>query len=245
MRNYFEFVFIINFLLDFMILYGTKRILKRNVTCIRLIIGSLFGSISTFFVFFSLSSFDIFLLKVILSICIIFISFGFKGFFNNWFYFYLISIIFGGVIYLLDLKQNNYFYYICLIGICFLVIYFLIRLFLQYKNKIVSVCSVRILYKNKEYKLEGFIDTGNRLISPFNGESIILVNIDFNPSKVIYVPYKVLNGSGIIPCIHADHVFVNEREVFNCLIGMAKSKFSINGFDCILPNKLREELCLE
>ena len=48
MKIYLEYIFIINFLLDFMILYGTKRILKINKLNIRLLLSSLIGSLSTF-----------------------------------------------------------------------------------------------------------------------------------------------------------------------------------------------------
>ena len=54
MKVYYEEVFILNFLLDFMILFGTKRILKINKNIIRIIFGSIIGSFTTILLFFSI-----------------------------------------------------------------------------------------------------------------------------------------------------------------------------------------------
>ena len=48
MKVYIELVFIVNYLIDFMILYGTKRLLKINKSNIRLLFGSSVGTLSTF-----------------------------------------------------------------------------------------------------------------------------------------------------------------------------------------------------
>ena len=79
MNIYYEEVFILNFLLDFMILYGTKRILKRNNKLIRIVIGSIIGSFTTFLLFINISNLILFILKIIISIILVIISFGFKN----------------------------------------------------------------------------------------------------------------------------------------------------------------------
>ena len=72
MKIYLELVFIINYLLDFMILYGTKRLLKINKSYIRLFVGSLIGSITTFILFFDISNSLLFIIKIIIRIYFIF-----------------------------------------------------------------------------------------------------------------------------------------------------------------------------
>ena len=101
---------------------------------------------------------------------------------------------------------------------------------------------VTITYKNKEYKLEGFIDTGNRLKSPISNKPIILVNLKLPLENVLYIPFKALNHDGIIPCIKPDKIEIDGIKIDNCLIGISKDKFSLNGLNCILPNKLKEIL---
>lgn len=242
MKVYFEFIFIINFLLDFMILYGTKRVLKINKKLYRIILGSLIGSLSTFLLFINIENITLLILKIFLSVLIVFTAFGKNNFFKNFFYFYLISIILGGTIYLFDLNSSYYFNFLILIIASPIIIYLIIKEFLSYKNTYSNKYEVEIYIKNKKYSLEGFIDTGNRLTSPIKKEPIILVNLKINPKNIIYVPYKALNTEGIISCIRPDKVIIESKEFNHCLIGLAKDKFALDGISCILPNKFKEEL---
>ena len=237
MNIYIEAVFILNFLLDFMILYGTKRILKRNNKIIRVIIGSIVGSFTTFLLFIDISDLLLLILKLIISIILILISFGYRNIIKNTIYFYLLSIIIGGSAYLLNI--NNGFF---LVISSFVVIVILVKEFLSYKEIYSNKYLVTIIIGKKKYKLEGFIDTGNRLIDPISKKSVVLVNLKINSDRFIYVPYKALNYDGIIKCIKPDKLIINNKE-FNCLIGISKDKFSLEE-NCILPNKLKEELCL-
>lgn len=237
MNIYIEEVFILNFLLDFMILYGTKRILKRNNKMSRVVIGSIIGSFTTFLLFINISSFILFLLKILIGIILIIIVFGFKNILKNLIYFYLLSIIIGGSAYLFNINNK-----IFLVLSSFIVISILIKEFISYKEIYPNKYLVTIFINDKSYKLEGFIDTGNRLVDPISKKNIILVNLNIDSNRFIYVPYKALNYNGIIKCIKPDKVVINNK-VFNCLIGISKDKFNLEE-TCILPNKFKEELCL-
>ena len=242
MKIYIELIFIINFLIDFMILYGTKRLLKINKSNIRLLFGSLVGSLTIFILLININSITLIILKLFLSVIIILISFGKNNILTNTFYFYLISIIIGGILYLFDLTSNLYFNYLLLILFSPVIIYILIKELNKHRLNINDKYIVEITLGKKIYKLEGFIDTGNRLISPIKKEPVILVNIELNYNNVIYIPYKALNTEGIIPCIKADKVKINNKIINNYLIGLAHDKFVIDGMNCILPNKLKEDL---
>lgn len=243
MEIYIEWIFILNYLLDFIILYGTKRLLNYRVKVNRLLLGSLFGACSIYFLFISISSFYLFLIKIIMAIIIIIITFGFKNFFKNLFYFYFISICIGGSIYLLDIQSN---YTLTMIMIFVLSIFIIFILYYElniYKNVDSYRYIVKIYYHNKLYELEGFLDTGNMLKSPYSGDSILLVDINIPSKRFIYIPFKALNNTGVIPCIRPDRVVINNTLFNNCLIGLAKDKFSFNHCSCILPNKFKEKLC--
>ena len=226
-----------NFLLDFMILYGTKRILKRNNKLVRIVIGSIIGSFTTFILFINISNLIIFILKIIISIILVLICFGFKNIIKNIIYFYLLSITIGGSAYLFNINNKMF-----LVLSSFAVIVILIREFILYKEIYPNKYLVTIIIGKKKYLLEGFIDTGNRLVDPISKKSIVLVNLNINSNSIIYVPYKALNTTGVIKCIKPDKLIINNRE-FDCLIGISKDKFSLDE-NCILPNKLKEELCL-
>lgn len=103
MKIYLDLVFIINFFFDFLLLYGTSKILKRLISLKRLLLGSIVGAFSIVFLLFPLNSLELLILKVFLSTLIILITFGRKNFFQNMLYFYLLSIILGGTLYLFDI----------------------------------------------------------------------------------------------------------------------------------------------
>ena len=243
MTIYFEFIFIINYLLDFMILYGTKRLLKINQSNLRIFLGSMIGSFTTFILYIKIDTIELLILKILISIIMILISLEKKNCFTNLLYFYLLSITLGGSIYLLDINQNYYIQILIVMILTPIIIFIFIKELKHLKETHHNKYLVDIIIKKKIYHLEGFIDTGNRLTSPIKKEPVILVNLKINSKNIIYVPYKALNTNGIIPCIRPDKVIINQKVINHCLIGLAKDKFEINGLNCILPNKLKEELC--
>jgi len=243
MKMYFEFIFLLNFMLDFMILYGTKRLLKINKAKYRILLGSLFGSITTSIIFIDIDTMLLFFLKIIISIFMIIISFGSFNFFQKIFYFYVISLLIGGFIYCFDLNNNYYIHIIFLIVSSLFIVFIFVKEYLIFKYYYKDKYYVTFYYKNKKYQLEGMIDTGNQLLSPIKRESIILINLKIPIDKVIYVPYKALNTTGVIPCFRADKVVIDEKIITNCLIGIATDKINLDGVNCILPNILKEILC--
>lgn len=257
MKIYLDYVFIINFFFDFLLLYGTSKILKKVLSLKRLLLGSITGTLTILFLFISLSSFELFLLKIILSTIIILVTFGKKDLFKNLTYFYLLSIILGGTLYLFDITisykntgliftKNGYILNIVLIILSTpIIIYLYVKEHLSYKTTLSNKYNIEIYINDQKYILEAILDTGNTLTDPYKKRPVILIDkeISYKRKKIIYVPYKALNTEGVVPCIIPDKVTINNKEFKNCLIGLSKEKFSLNGVTCILPNKFKEELC--
>ena len=240
MKVYLDSLLILNLFIDYFILYGTKRLLKRKTSIKRLILGSIIGSLTTFTVFLKLTSLKLLIIKLILSIFIILVTFGKRNFIENIFYFYIISIIIGGVLYLINIKFN----YLSLLLIIPIIINVYINKIKEYKLNIKNNYIVEIIIKDKVYKLEGMIDTGNHLEDPYKKRGVILVNIniDYTKYKYLFVPYHALNYNGLIPCIKPDKIIIDNKVLNNYLIGISKDKFKLNGSECILPNKIQEDL---
>ena len=68
MTVYVDLVFFINFIMDFYILSGVKFILKKKTKFVRIILGSLIGSLSLLILFFDISMIVLNLFKIIISI---------------------------------------------------------------------------------------------------------------------------------------------------------------------------------
>lgn len=239
MKIYLDLILVINFIIDYLLLYGTKKILKNKTSIKRILIGSIIGSSTSLLMIYQ----NNIIIKIILSILIIIITFGIKNIIKNITYFYLLSIILGGTLYLFDLNIYKLNYQILLI-ISPILIYLYIRENIKYKNIYSNNYIVEIYINNKLYKLEGMIDTGNELKDPYKKRSIILVNLnlDYTKYKYLFVPYNALNTQGIIPCIKPDKIIINNKIFTNYLIGLSKDKFHLNGVECILPNNIKEEL---
>ena len=239
MKIYLDLILIINFIIDYLLLYGTKKILKNKTSIKRILLGSIIGSISSLLLIYQ----NNIIIKILLSILIIIITFGINNIIKNTTYFYLLSIILGGTLYLFDLNIYKLNYQILLI-ISPILIYLYIKENIKYKNIYLNNYIVEIYINNKLYKLEGMIDTGNELKDPYKKRSIILVNInlDYRQFKYLFVPFNALNTQGIIPCIKPDKIIINNKIFTNYLIGLSKDKFHLNGVECILPNTIKEEL---
>lgn len=242
MKVYIEGIWFLNFLLDIFILYGTKRVLNRDIKTYRILLGSLLGSITTFLVFLKITNLELILIKIILSISMIIITFGRKNVKENTIYFYSISTILGGFFYLIRLPTNISYYELVIIVLSFFFIKGGIKEYKKVRSKQQNKYKVEITISKKKYRLDGFIDTGNQLVSPISHKSIILTNINPPNKKSYYVPFKALNTEGIIKCIKPDKLLINEKEIKSCLIGLSEEKLMIEGCNCILPNSLKEEL---
>ena len=254
MKVYLDIIFIVNLIFDFIILLSVSIVLKRNVKLYRIIIGSIFGSLSLIILFIRFNKIELILYKLIVSSLMILISFGHRNIkytFKNFTYFYIIGIILGGIIYffnnqfsinegLLFINNNNYN---IIIGI--IISIFGIKIYLknirELRNNYNKYYRVKIYYKNKVIDLNAFLDTGNKLKDPYSFKPIILVNKDIILEEGnILVPYSSCNYSGILKCIKADRIFIDGLGYRkNFLIGISDS-ISLDGIDCILNELLLE-----
>lgn len=243
MKVYLDLLFITNFIFDFIILFTTSIVLKRNIRIIRLLLGSVVGSFTLIILFVPMNSVHLFLYKIVISIFLCLITFGFKNakyFITNLYYIYLISIILGGILYLF----NNQFKYNIILGIVISILSLIIFIknIKRLKTNYNKYIDITIYFENYKLPLNAFLDTGNKLIDPYSFKPIILINKNIIKTydKYILVPYKTCGSSGLLKCIKAKKIYINGigyRK--NFLIGLTDS-INIDGINCILNEKLLE-----
>ena len=98
---------ILNFFFDFILLLSVSILLRRNVSIYKIMGGAFIGGISIIFLFIELNNLTLFFYKLIISILMILISFGYKNIkytFKNILYLYTASIILGGFLYFLNVE---------------------------------------------------------------------------------------------------------------------------------------------
>lgn len=225
-----------------MILYGTRKILRRKGSISRIVLSSFVGSLTIFLIWIPIQNLELILCKILLSFLMNFIAFGKSKLLESTFYFYLLSIILGGVIELFNLRHNYYLNMISMILLCPLVLGIFIVQYKKYKNKCFQHYQVKIYSLDQEYSFDGFIDTGNHLKSPFSQKPVILIDQYIPHKNTYYIPYKALNYDGLLECIKPDKILINEKEICQCLVGLSKQTLRLNDCHCILPNSIKEEL---
>lgn len=245
---YIDLVVLINFIFDASLLLVVDLILKRNVKMKNIAFGALAGELSMITLFINFNRFTNFLFKIALSVIMCVCAFGFKNSkftFYNTLYLYLVGIILGGFEYYLF----NEFQVGGSLGIKYLIVLVLspLILFVYYKvskrikNDYNNRHSVKIVYDGEELVGTGYLDSGNKLVSPISGKRIILVEkeyIVYKKLKLIPVPYTALNHHGLLMCFNPDAVYVDEAKYDNVLIGLSEVKFNIDGVNILLNSRL-------
>jgi len=191
---YAEYLFLENFLMNFLILQITSYFGKYQGSIIKRFIGAGVGALYSFIIFFpSLHFFLTFSMKILISMLIIIVTFTphkFKDFFKYLSIFYLVSFIFGGAAFALFYFTNfnaimsNGIFYTNSISIKVLIYstaiaYILILLCIKFvKYKILKeklYKEIIIEFDKKRKEINALIDTGNSLEDPISKFPVIVV----------------------------------------------------------------------
>ena len=239
MKIYIDLFFLLNLIMDCIIIISTSILLKRKTSTIRIILSSLLGGISSLLLF---SNINKILLEVISIILMVLIAFGYnkiRYIIKNIIYLYLLSTLLGGIIYLFNIKVSNnvFLTYLIIIIISIEVLILYIKEIKKMKNIYNNYYKVDIYFKDKEkISVIGFVDTGNNLYDPYKKRPIILLSKKYiRDDNYILVPYYTTNGEGLLKCIKPDIIFIEGIGYKgNILIGFSDSPKLIDGVDVIL-----------
>lgn len=262
MKIYLDLVIIINYLFDFLLLSSTNYILRRNTKTSRLILSSLIGSITIIVLFIKLNSLTLVIFKVLLSLLMNIAAFGYQDFkytCKNVIYFYLVSMLLGGVIYALNIEFNYnqshytlnkltlYNSYIFIILLSIIIYHKYLKSFQELKNNYSNYYKCKIYFPhNQTLEVNAFLDTGNKLTCPYSNKSIILIHEDKllhkEEYKPIFVPYNSLNNHGLLTCYQVDKIEIDGKSNQELLVGISHENFFLDGIDCIINNRVMEGL---
>ena len=250
MTIYIDIILIINFIIDLLLLLSVSFLLKRRASLTRIIISSSIGSLSTLLLFVIHNNFLLLIYKLLTSIIMIIITFiynNFHYFKDNLIYLYIISIVLGGTIYLINnqissinngliftsnnLKINLFL----LIIITPIIIYKYLKTTKNYQITYSNYYDIDIYYNDLCIKGTAFLDTGNNLKDPYFKRPIILINKELinEPVKTFLVPYSVVNNQkGLLEVFSPKKIIVNNKKCKKTLLGL--SDININGIKIIL-----------
>lgn len=210
MTIYIDVVLIENLIMNYIILLASGLILKIKIKHIRLILASLLGAVYSIIAYMGiLELYSSILLKIILSIIIVYIAFNPQSIKKMWkdlLIFYLTSFVFGGaafaLIYIIrpqDILMRNGLFLgtyplktVMLGGIVAFTI--IITAFTVVKRKISKkdmFCTIEIKLNGKNIKANAMIDTGNMLKEPITNTPVVVVE-----HTLLYqcIPKEILNN---------------------------------------------------
>lgn len=217
MTIYLDIVFVENIIMNYMILYGTAIVSKVIPKQIRLIIASIIGAIYAIVAYISiLKIYSCIILKIILSIIIVYIAFNpqtVKKMLKQLLLFYLTSFVFGGaafsLIYIVkpqNIIMRNGVYVgtyplkIALLGAAlgFAVIILSFKIIKTKLSKKSLLCNVKINMDKKQIETVAMIDTGNLLKDPISNTPVIVVEhsllFDILPKQILNNLENILGG---------------------------------------------------
>ncbi len=260
---YLDIIFLINFILDFLLLLTINVALKRYRKIRYLILGACVGSISLISLFLPIKGISLLIFKLILGLILCLVSFGYKNIkytLYNLVYLYMTSIILGGFLYYLktEFSYNHkglvFYYeglgfnYIFLIIIAPFSLYVFIKSMKALREIKDYYYQVKIILENNYVlNITGFLDTGNKLQDPITKRYVIMLNKKLIEAKIkirspMFVPYNTLNNHGLLMCIKPKKLIINNQELDNYLIGLSDNSLKLNGIDCLLNYQVREDL---
>lgn len=217
MTIYIDVVLIENLIMNYIILYSTGIILKLKIKHIRIIIASLLGAIYSIIAYMeSLRIYSNIILKVVLSILIVYIAFNPQNIKKMWkqlMIFYLVSFIFGGVAFALIyvvkpqniLMRNGLFlgtYPLKTVMLGAIVSFIIIMIsFKIIKTKISKkdmFCNIEMKINNKVIKTIAMVDTGNCLKEPITSMPVVVVEhtllYECIPKQILDNLEKIIGG---------------------------------------------------
>ena len=208
MTIYVDIILIENICMNFIILFATAYIMKIQAKISKILISSFIGALYAVLIYIDiLAMYTNILMKIILSICMVYIAYrpkNVKGMLKELILFYLVSFALGGCAFALlyivkpqDILMVNGVYIgmyplkIALLGgiVGFVITYVGFKIVKNKINKNEIVYTVEIKIEDKSEITKLLLDTGNMLKDPLTKSPVILVEkrvlINLLPDELI------------------------------------------------------------
>ena len=255
MLIYADLLFFTNFLIDWMLLFFTDRILRNGTKGYLLCLSACFGAIfSIVYLYFQIDGWLGNLCKVFITGCMLFICFhkSLKRFLKAVIVYLSLSLILAGFLILTAfdrylIYQNmlilpySYFALIFALSIvCFFLIRFIRQTIFQHKQAVLEV-PVQLTLNHVRQNLTGYLDTGNQAYEPISGLPVVFLSKSaqkqffqdaFVNNSPYILPYQTISGKNLITGIQPESFYVGGREV-PCIVGLCDNTFHKN-YDLLL-----------
>lgn len=253
---YVDVLFLVNFMMDYLLLCLVKKMLKCTATHGRILLGAAVGAFLTCVIIILPIPYAI--LKVILFHTMVntfMIRAGLKikdakSFVKAYFLLYIGAFLLGGFLEMLRpyVRIGSLFFAVAVVG------YFVVSKLWDFAASIQRIrqyrCEVDLYLGEKTYRVQGIIDTGNGLTDPLSKCPVSILDRRIAKqflgteklSHIRYIPYHSIGKKeGVLPALRIDQMCIHgEREcwVYEPMIAVSEEAISVEGeYDMILnPN---------
>lgn len=188
---YADILFLINFIINYLILFATAKISVLPFSRLRLVLSSSLGALYAVLSFIPILTYlSLFPIKLFIAFLMVFFAFGKQRILKAYLTFFAVSFAFAGVSLLASFIAPRAFshisggiYYIHLslptLIISSLLAYFLLQLvFLRRGGGNRKICEVRIKNNGSEVALNALVDTGNSLRDPLTNAEVVISDLE-------------------------------------------------------------------
>lgn len=192
---YVDILLIVNLFVNYFMLLAVAKFFYLKPKRLRIILAASIGSIYSLYIFLPKQGLLISsLLKVIMMVSIVIISFGIRKstLFKSIICFFLINFAFSGLIFLMwttlkpqGISFNNGIVYFNISPVMLIIFtsisYFIIEFINKFLGRHISkdnFCNIKVKIFNKICEFNAFIDTGNLLREPFSNLPVIIAKRD-------------------------------------------------------------------
>lgn len=242
---YIDVFWMTNFMMDSLLLFAVRQMLKCPVGKGRILLGGVVGSTMTcLIVLFPLTGILRFCVGGILTaLVMIRVSFGkqpVRMYRKAFVFLYISAFLMSGILQLFRPYMETMSLFFVIAAAAYAVLKGIQRLWENLLREQKMICEVLLIQDEKRCRARGLMDTGNlltdsvtkepvcvadpQLISTFLGE-----NPDNNGLKLHYLPYQSVGGSGVMPVIRIQQMQITQRKVIqveNPLIAISSGKLS-------------------
>ena len=245
-------LFLVNFLLDFIVLRGMRRLLNKSVGMLRSITGAALGATYSCLMLMLPSGYygiKVFCTYVIIAQVMLLITFGkcnLKESVRRFVLLYTITYLLSGIL--------NGLYYVfgvvnVMLTLCtFMILRGCVEVCIYYRNRRNQFYDVVIELGNNKISIRAFLDTGNSLRDPVSGKTVSIIedvymnklikNINIS-TKYRYIPFHSIGKErGALDGIEADCMHVDGRIIDKPILAVYTGKLSVSGeYNMLLNNE--------
>lgn len=240
---YIDLLFLVNFMMDSLLLLTVKHVLKCPATHGRIFLGGAVGSVLTCVVIIMPFPGIIKLILFHTVVNTIMIIIGLKVKKKNQFWkalvlLYIVSFLFGGILQLLHpYVRVGSLFFAAAVG-CYYLIRGIWSFLTGLKRVQEKLCEITLYTSAGEWKVKALIDTGNALKDNMSKEPVSVVDKALAKSILTdadikngfhYIPYRTVGKEGIMPvfCIRKMCIHLKEEKwIEKPVIGVSEERVS-------------------